>query len=54
MFEDMYKCETCKIHKKAIEEFGVCMWYMWNVVCGDKSINDCPKYVDVKDNRTKF
>ena len=49
----MNKCETCKIYKKARRENGCCIWYMDNVVCGDKSAKDCPEYIDVKDNKTE-
>lgn len=38
------KCNTCKIHKEAVEENVCCAWYMDNVVCGDKYIKDCSVY----------
>lgn len=40
------KCDTCRI-KKEIEkstEPACCIWYMDNVVLGDKTSDDCPKY----------
>ena len=38
------KCKTCKIYQKAIKENGCCVWYMDNVVCGNKSVKDCTEY----------
>ena len=39
----MCKCDSCKIMDEARKsnEPCCCMWYMDNVVCGDKSIKDC-------------
>ena len=39
----MCKCDSCKIMDEArkLNEPCCCMWYMNNVVCGDKSIKDC-------------
>lgn len=45
----MNKCDTCIIDAKARKENGCCIWYMDNVVCGDKSVNDCSEYI--KDDR---
>lgn len=42
------KCETCEIHKKAVKENGCCVWYMDNVVCGNKSVKNCPIYKETK------
>lgn len=40
------KCETCEIMKliEASNEPACCIWYMDNVVCGDKSVEDCTAY----------
>ena len=42
----MCKCDSCKIMDEARKLNGpcCCMWYMDNVVCGDKSIKDCTDY----------
>lgn len=40
------KCNTCKIRKEIEKstEPACCMWYMDNVVLGDKNVNDCEIY----------
>ena len=40
------KCETCEVMKRieASNEPACCVWYMDNVVCGDKSVKDCAAY----------
>lgn len=40
------KCDNCKIHKDAenSKEPACCIWYMENVVCGDKAVEECDKY----------
>ena len=40
------KCNTCKISKEIEKstEPACCVWYMDNVVLGDKNINDCEIY----------
>ena len=37
------KCETCEVMKriKASNEPACCVWYIDNVVCGDKSVENC-------------
>lgn len=37
------KCDTCKIRKEIEKstEPACCIWYMGNVVLGDKNVNDC-------------
>lgn len=37
------KCETCEVMKriKASNEPACCVWYIDNVICGDKSVEDC-------------
>lgn len=42
------KYETCKIYKKAVKENACCVWYMDNVVCGNKDVKDCPVYKKAK------
>ena len=40
------KCKTCEVMKRieASNEPACCVWYMKNVVCGDKSVEDCTAY----------
>ena len=40
------KCNTCKIGKEIEKstEPACCIWYMDNVVLGDKNVNDCEIY----------
>lgn len=40
------RCNTCKISKEIEKstEPACCMWYMDNVVLGDKNVNDCEIY----------
>ena len=40
------KCDTCKIRKEIEKstEPACCIWYMDNVVLGDKNVNDCEIY----------
>ena len=40
------KCETCEMMKRIEDsnEPACCIWYMDNVVCGDKSVEDCTAY----------
>lgn len=40
----MNVCEQCFILKKAklSKEPAVCVWYIDNVICGNKTIEDCP------------
>lgn len=40
----MNTCEQCFIFKKAklSKEPAACIWYINNVVCGNKSKKDCP------------
>ena len=45
------KCQTCQINNQAIEEEGCCIWYMDNVVLGNKSADDCPKYKKIKEEK---
>ena len=40
------KCDTCKANKRVMEseEPACCVWMLDNVVCGDKSVDECPEY----------
>ena len=44
--DSMSKCKTCQVHKRVMEseEPACCAWLLDNVVCGDKSVDDCPVY----------
>ena len=44
------KCKTCEVMKRieASNEPACCVWYMDNVVCGNKSEKDCPQYKNKK------
>ena len=44
------KCDTCKVTKviRESKEPSCCAWYMDNVVCGDKTINDCEEYINAE------
>ena len=43
------KCLKCKIYKEAQESDvpAVCAWYLENVVCGFKILEDCPEFEEV-------
>ncbi len=38
------KCGTCKIAHE-MPDMACCVWYMDNVVCGDKTTEDCTEYI---------
>ena len=38
------KCGTCKIAHE-MSDMACCDWYMDNVVCGDKTTEDCTEYI---------
>lgn len=42
----MCDCKKCKIYKKVAQSKkpSCCAWYLDNVVLGDKSVKDCPRY----------
>ena len=43
------KCKTCEIYKKAqSQSFACCIWYMDNVVLGNKKVEDCTDYKKAK------
>lgn len=46
----MNKCENCKIMEECRNNPtpACCIWYMNNVVCGDKKIEDCTDYQPIK------
>lgn len=38
------KCKTCKIYHKAANKNACCIWYISNVICGNKDVNNCTEY----------
>lgn len=36
-------CDTCKIHKE-MPALACCAWYIDNVLLGNKTPEECPKY----------
>lgn len=40
------KCESCQIFKEANESSvpAICAWYLENVVCGFKTVEECDEY----------
>lgn len=46
----MSKCSKCGIFIRAMAstEPACCKWYIDNVVCGDKSLEDCTAHEPVK------
>lgn len=38
------KCGTCKIAHE-MPDMACCAWYIDNVVCGDKTTEDCTEYI---------
>ena len=43
------KCKTCKIYKMAqSQSLACCIWYMDNVVLGNKKVEDCTDYKKAK------
>ena len=48
------KCETCKVHAKILKSKtpACCVWYLENVVCGNKSTKSCPEYKPVKGGKS--
>ena len=45
----MSKCNTCKVMADIYnsKDPACCAWFMDNVVLGNKSVDDCPKYKSV-------
>ena len=44
------KCKTCEIYKMAQSQSSLacCIWYMDNVVLGNKKVEDCTDYKKAK------
>lgn len=44
------KCDTCEVMKEMQKstEPCCCAWYMDNVICGDKTIEECEDYIHVE------
>ena len=42
----MCDCKKCEIYEKVEQskEPSCCIWYVDNVVLGNKSVKDCPRY----------
>lgn len=51
----MSKCNNCAIMAKMNEcdEACVCVWYMDNVVCGNKRIEDCTAFEEKESEDTE-
>lgn len=47
------RCGTCAVMKRAqeSEEPACCAWFIENVVCGTKSVNDCTEYETVEEGK---
>lgn len=47
----MSKCDNCIIMKQINNsaELSCCIWYMDNVVCGNKSIEECTDFKESED-----
>ena len=43
----MVKCDTCKIMRETenSNELCYCVWYMDNVVLGNRNIEECEDYI---------
>ena len=48
------KCDTCKIQTEASlsEAPACCIWFMDNVICGEKSIDECDCYKPIEKDKT--
>lgn len=48
------KCDNCKIQKSVNEskEPACCAWFMENVVCMGKSIDECTEYEKIDNAKT--
>lgn len=44
-------CDTCKIHKE-MPAFSCCAWYIDHVLLGNKTPEECPRYIPC-DHKTK-
>ena len=49
------RCDTCDVMRRIMNsaEPACCKWMMDNVICGDKSVDDCPMYEKIKGERKK-
>ena len=47
------KCRSCKIMDEIAEtgSYCCCKWYMDNVVCGDKTVDECTMYIKKGENK---
>lgn len=47
----MSKCENCRIwaEMKKCEDLCACAWYVDNVLFGDKTIDECTAFEEVKE-----
>lgn len=45
-----FKCKNCKVFHAVLYEAtpSCCAWYLDNVVCGDKTVDDCLNYEEVR------
>jgi hypothetical protein len=50
MVKDDIRCATCQVHRDATKsaEPACCVWFMDNVICGNKTADDCPVYEPMK------
>ena len=46
-----YRCKICKVHDEMnkSEQPACCAWFIINVVCGDKTIEECTAYIPKED-----
>ena len=49
------KCDNCAIMAKMnkCDELCACAWYIDNVVCGNKSVEDCTSFKDKESEDTE-
>lgn len=47
------KCESCKIFKD-MPEGSCCIWHMDNVVCGNKTTEECTEYIPGDKEKKRF
>ena len=41
------KCDSCKIYAE-MPLYSCCAWLLDEVICGDKTLEECPKYVPLE------
>ncbi len=44
----MAKCKDCKIYQE-MSEGSCCAWFLDNVICGDKTKEECTEYIPCKE-----